>query len=82
MATGFAPLPHEWMLVSIIGFFITVFQIYGWNKTWGITLALFFIIMFVASVVSMSGSGTSEEEIIELAVHHPRVRRGEHRKKK
>ncbi|MBR9692420.1 hypothetical protein GOV07_00635, partial [Candidatus Woesearchaeota archaeon] len=76
------PLPHEWMLVSIIGFFISVFQIYVWDKTWGITLIIFFTITFIASVVSMSGSGTSEEEMIELAVHDKRVRAAKHRKKK
>ncbi len=81
MALKMAPLPHEWMLISIIGFFVTVFQVYGWNKTWGVTLLIFFIILFIASLVSMSGAGTSEEELVELAVHHPKVRRAEHRKK-
>ncbi len=79
---GFAPLPHEWMLVSIIGFFISVFSVYGLSKTWGITFAIFFTIMFVASVVSMTGTSTAEEEMVELAIHDPRVRRGEHRKPK
>jgi|GEM_PF-898001 len=76
----FAPLPHEWMLISIIGFFISVFTIYNLNRTWGFTFAIFFAIMFIASVVSMSGADTSEEEMVELAIHHPSVRRGEHRK--
>lgn len=76
-----APLPHEWMLVSIIGFLISTMEIYPeLSHTWGLTFALFFAIMFVASVVSMSNTGLSEEEMVELAVHHRKVRRGEHRK--
>ncbi len=82
MASNYAPLPHEWMLVSIIGFFISIFEIYSLNKTWGFTLCIFFVILFIASVVSMSGAGISEEELIELAVHDKRVRAGRHRKKK
>jgi len=78
-----APLPHEWMLVSIIGFLISTMEVYpSWSKTWGLTFAIFFALMFIASVISMSNTGLSEEEIVELAVHNPRVRRGEHRKPK
>ena len=76
----FAPLPHEWMLASIIGFLISVLQVWNWNKTWGFTFALFFAIMFVASVVSMDSAGTEDEEIIELAVHNKHVRAGKHRR--
>ena len=82
MANSYAPLPHEWMLVSIIGFLISTMMIYDWSKTWGLTFAIFFTIMFIASVISMSSTGLAEEELIELAVHHPRVRRGEHRRPK
>ncbi len=77
----YAPLPHEWMLVSIIGFFISIFSIWSLNKSWGFTFALFFIIMFIASMVTLGGTGTSEEDMIELAVHDRRVRAGEHRKR-
>ncbi len=75
-----APLPHEWMLVSIIGFFISLFLVYGMSKTWGVTFIIFFLVLFLASISSMTGAGTSEEELVELAVHHPEVRRGLHRK--
>jgi hypothetical protein len=81
MENRFVPLPHEWMLVSIIGFFISVFQVWSWSKTWGFAFVCFFIIIFIASLVSMNAAGTSEEEMIELAIHHPKVRRGEHRRK-
>lgn len=77
----YAPLPHEWMLVSIIGFFIAVLEVYpNWSVTWGFTFMVFFILMFIASVRSMSTSGLSREEMIELAIHEQPVRAGKHRK--
>lgn len=74
------PLPHEWMLAGIIGLLISVLYIYDQSKTWGFTLALFFGVILVASLVSMHGSSVAEEDLVELAVHHPKVRRGDHRK--
>ena len=79
-ANRFVPLPHEWMLIAIIGFFITVFMVWDASKTWGFTLAVFFLIMFIASIVSISGAGLSEEELAELAIHEPSVRAGRHRR--
>jgi hypothetical protein len=81
MENRFVPLPHEWMLVAIIGFFITIFEVWRWSKTWGFAFVCLFIIIFIASLLSMNAAGTSEEEMIELAIHHPKVRRGEHRRK-
>ena len=78
--SSFAPLPHEWMLVSIIGFFISIFTIYGWSKTWGFTFAVFFVIVFIASFVAMDSTSLREEEMIELAIHDKRVRSGAHRR--
>ncbi len=81
MAMQLTPLPHEWMLAGIIGFFISVFHVYPvWSHTWGFTFAVFFTMIFIASVVSMSWSGTSEEDLLELAIHDVHVRRGEHRR--
>ncbi|RME31981.1 hypothetical protein D6789_00995 [Candidatus Woesearchaeota archaeon] len=69
------------MLVSIIGFFVSIFHIYPfWSHTWGFTFAVFFVMIFFASMVSMAGAGLNEEDLIELAVHDERVRRGEHRR--
>ncbi len=69
------------MLASIIGFFIAVLQVWNWSVTWGFTFALFFTLMFIASVVSMGAVGSEEEELVELAVHHPEVRAGKHRRR-
>lgn len=68
------------MLVSVIGFFISIYHIYPfWDRTWGFTFAVFFFVLFVASLVSMNGSGLSEEDMAELAVHEQHVRSGRHR---
>jgi hypothetical protein len=77
----YVPLPHEWMLFSIIGFFVTVFMIFDFSRSWGFAFAIFFIIIFIASIVNMSNSGTEDDHLVELAVHHERVRAGEHRRR-
>lgn len=89
MAVKVAPLPHEWMLVSIIGFLISYFFLfrglsgtYAGAKAWGFTFMLFFLLVFIASVTSMSNAGTTEEELVELAIHDKRVRAAQHRKSK
>ncbi|MFH1590385.1 MAG: hypothetical protein ABIC95_00505 [archaeon] len=48
------PAASGMMLVSIIGFFISVFTIYNWWPEWGFTFALFFLILFVASLIRLS----------------------------
>ena len=42
------------MLTSIIGFLISAFYILPSSKTWGFTFVLFFTLMFIASLISMT----------------------------
>ena len=51
-----APLHSSFMIASIVGFLISALYIYKQlgSKTWGFTLMLFFILMFVASIISMT----------------------------
>lgn len=67
----YAHLSAGFMLTSIIGFFISTFFI--WRKidmTWGFTFTLFFLIMFVASIISMTKADFTEKEYQqELAIH-------------
>jgi len=49
-----APLSGGFMIAGIVGFFISVFKIYPWDKTWGFTMVLFSIILIVASLISMN----------------------------
>ena len=49
-----APLSGGYMLTSIVGFLISAFYILPSSKTWGFTFVLFFTLMFVASLISMT----------------------------
>lgn len=55
---GMAPLPHEYMIVGVIGFFISVFMIT--DLTWSFGLGLFFLLLVIASLVSISGDADPE----------------------
>lgn len=72
-----APLPHEWMLVSIIGFFVSWLFLYGdlgmgeghsWAVKWGAAFMVFFIIVFIASMVNLSADRLDEEHLERLAI--------------
>ncbi len=70
-----APLPHEWMIISIIGFFVSWLQVFPyWSEKWGMAFMVFFIVMFLATVVSMTHATVDEEHLIELAIHEKRKR--------
>lgn len=49
-----APLSPHFMLTSIIGFFISVLTVYPRWPDFGFTFALFFMLMFIASIISMT----------------------------
>ena len=56
------PLSSSFMLTSMVGFLLSAFWIYGGDKTWGITFMLFFGIMFVAAIISMTYAPIDFEE--------------------
>lgn len=49
-----APLSGGYMITSIVGFLISAFYILPNSKTWGFTFVLFFTLMLVASLISMT----------------------------
>jgi hypothetical protein len=62
------------MITSIIGFFVAYFLVYrslGYFK-WGAAFMALFIIMFIASMVSMSNATTDPDDLEVLAVHYKR----------
>jgi len=66
----YAHLSAGFMLTSIIGFFVAVYFIMKLSTTWGFTFALFFAIMFVASIISMTNAPYREKEYQEeLGIH-------------
>ena len=54
-----APLSAGFMLTAIVGFLISIFFVVPQlSLKWGFTLVLFFVLMFVASVISMTYAPT------------------------
>lgn len=49
-----APLTSGFMLTSMLGILISVFYLYPNSKTWGFTMLLMFLLMFIASLISMT----------------------------
>lgn len=64
------PFSSGFMLTSILGFMISVLFVMNISATWGFTFALIFVIMFIASIVTM-GQIEAEDRygLKELAVH-------------
>lgn len=49
-----APLSASFMVTSIVGFFISIVFVANYSRTWAFTFGLFFILMFIASLISMT----------------------------
>ena len=49
-----APLSGGYMIASIVGFLISAMYVYDISNRWGFTFSLFFMMMFVASLISMT----------------------------
>lgn len=50
-----APLKASFMAASLLGFFITIYYLFDlMGQTWGLTFLIFFVLMFIASMVSMT----------------------------
>lgn len=64
------PFSGGFMLTSIIGFFVSVFFVMKLSLTWGFTFALVFVIMFIASIITMSRIEAEDKYALEeLAIH-------------
>lgn len=71
-----APLSSSFMVIGMLGFMaVVVYTSFGkLDPTWGFTLGLFFVLIFVASMVSMTyapietlipGSGSVGKETVK-----------------
>lgn len=56
----FAPLPGTFMITSIVGFAISAIYIWNLSETWGFAFSLIFVLMFVASMISLSKAAVPE----------------------
>lgn len=72
----YAHLSAGFMLTSIIGFLVSVFFVVKLSETWGFTFMLFFAIMFVASMISITKAPFTEREYQEeLGIHNKIARK-------
>ena len=49
----YAPLSGGFMITSIVGFFVSAIYIANFSLNWGFALSVVFVIMFIASFISM-----------------------------
>ncbi|HJO02161.1 MAG: hypothetical protein QF655_03270 [Candidatus Woesearchaeota archaeon] len=49
-----APLKGGYMITSIVGFLVSAYYVSDVSARWGFAFALFFVLMFVASLISMT----------------------------
>jgi len=54
MKSKIAPLPGSFMLTALVGLLLSIFFIWPLSATWGFTFTLFFAIMLVAAMISMT----------------------------
>jgi hypothetical protein len=58
------PLSSGFMLTSIMGALLSIFVIIPFNLAWGFTFVVVFIIMFIASIVSMTQAPVGEQDLV------------------
>ena len=62
MPINTVPLSSSFMLTSILGFIISWMWVLPRNKTWGLTFLIFFVLMFISSIISMTYAPLESEE--------------------
>lgn len=54
------PLSSSFMVTAIIGFIISWIYVYPRSPSWGFTFMLFFMIMIIAALISMTNVSLKE----------------------
>jgi|TARA_B100001964_G_scaffold245555_1_gene333361 hypothetical protein len=49
-----APLNGGFMITSMMGVIISATYVYNASPRWGLTFAIFFVLMFISSLISMT----------------------------
>ena len=55
------PLTSTFLLTAIVGGIISGTYVYDYDKTWSFTLVLFFVLMFVSSLISLTYAKSPED---------------------
>ena len=64
-----APLSSGFMLTSIVGFFVSALLVYKYTESWGVAFMIFFVMMFIASVISMTYSDVDKKLRMKIYEH-------------
>ena len=67
MAFKATPLPHEWMIVGIIGFFVSIFLVSEYSKTWSFAFSLLALCVVIASIVSAETQSLDDASLDRIA---------------
>jgi len=65
-----APLPASFMLMSMVGYLGSVLLVFPISHSFGFAFALVFIMMFIASVISMTYAPEKESLILDSMRKH------------
>jgi hypothetical protein len=60
------PLSSGFMLTSIVGAVVSGIYVYPKSSSWGFTLLLFFILMLIASFISMTYAPLESENSLKV----------------
>lgn len=71
MKLDIAPLKGSFMIISIVGFIISAAWVYDLSPTWGFSFCLVFVMMFIASIISMTYAPVPAE----LQIDHKRKKK-------
>lgn len=72
------PLSGTFLITAIIGFIISAYFIYDLSEAWGFTFCLFFVLMFIASMISLTKAAIPEHINVRPEIYI----RGSKKKKK
>jgi hypothetical protein len=50
----YVPLKNTFVISSIVGFFVSVIYISKYSFNWSVSLGLIFLMMFIASMITMT----------------------------
>lgn len=57
-----APLSGSFMITAIVGFLVSMLFVFKMSATWGVTFMIFFAVMLIAAIISMTKAPVSEKE--------------------
>ena len=69
-----APLKGGYMITSMVGFMISAIYVFPRSQTWGFTFTIFFMLMFIASLISMTYG--PDEAMYHVGHERERKRKG------